>query len=234
MEYIIVIIISLISIFILKIGLNIRIKDIKKIKEIGYDKKLNEIANKFPENKEICVAILSKLNKNDVQIEENSESTASLYIALTNKIIIANIKDTFTRIQTIAHECLHSAQNRRILLFNFVFSNIYLLYFVIALFLILFNVGNSFIFIQIFVILTLIYATVRCYLENEAMSKAMYVAKEYMKDYQKENENIKDDDINTLVENFDTLNKVGIPLTNFYFISISLVKVIVLSLVALT
>lgn len=233
MEYIIVIIISIISIFVLKIGLNIRIKDIKKIKEIGYDKKLNEIANKFPENKEICEKILQKLNKNDVQIEENSESTASLYIALTNKIIIANIKDTFTRIQTIAHECLHSAQNRKILLFNFVFSNIYLLYFVIAIFLILFNVGNSFIFIQIFVILTLIYATVRCYLENEAMSKAMYVAKEYMKDYQKENENIKDDDIDTLVENFDTLNKVGIPLTNFYFISISLVKVIILSLLAL-
>ena len=233
MEYIIVIIISIISIFVLKIGLNIRIKDIKKIKEIGYDKKLNEIANKFPENKEICEKILQKLNKNDVQIEENSESTASLYIALTNKIIIANIKDTFTRIQTIAHECLHSAQNRKILLFNFVFSNMYLLYFVIAIFLILFNVGNSFIFIQIFVILTLIYATVRCYLENEAMSKAMYVAKEYMKDYQKENENIKDDDIDTLVENFDTLNKVGIPLTNFYFISISLVKVIILSLLAL-
>ena len=233
MEYIIVIIISIISIFVLKIGLNIRIKDIKKIKEIGYDKKLNEIAYKFPENKEICEKILQKLNKNDVQIEENSESTASLYIALTNKIIIANIKDTFTRIQTIAHECLHSAQNRKILLFNFVFSNIYLLYFVIAIFLILFNVGNGFIFIQIFVILTLIYATVRCYLENEAMSKAMYVAKEYMKDYQKENENIKDDDIDTLVENFDTLNKVGIPLTNFYFISISLVKVIILSLLAL-
>ena len=234
MEYIIVIIISIISIFILKIGLNIRIKDIKKIKEIGYDKKLNEIANKFPENKEICEKILQKLNKNDVQIEENSESTASLYIALTNKIIIANIKDTFTRIQTIAHECLHSVQDRRILLFNFVFSNIYLLYFVIALFLVLFNVGNSFVFIQIFVIMTLIYATVRCYLENEAMSKAMYVAKEYMKDYQKENENIEDDEIDTLVNNFDTLNKVGIPLTNFYFISISLIKVIILSLLALT
>ena len=234
MEYIIVIIISIISIFILKIGLNIRIKDIKKIKEIGYDKKLNEIANKFPENKEICEKILKKLNKNDVQIEENSESTASLYIALTNKIIIANIKDTFTRIQTIAHECLHSVQDRRILLFNFVFSNIYLLYFVIALFLVLFNVGNSFVFIQIFVIMTLIYATVRCYLENEAMSKAMYVAKEYMKDYQKENENIEDDEIDTLVNNFDTLNKVGIPLTNFYFISISLIKVIILSLLALT
>ena len=234
MEYIIVIIISIISIFVLKIGLNIRIKDIKKIKEIGYDKKLNEIANKFPENKEICEKILQKLNKNDVQIEENSESTASLYIALTNKIIIANIKDTFTRIQTIAHECLHSVQDRRILLFNFVFSNIYLLYFVIALFLVLFNVGNSFVFIQIFVIMTLIYATVRCYLENEAMSKAMYVAKEYMKDYQKENENIEDDEIDTLVNNFDTLNKVGIPLTNFYFISISLIKVIILSLLALT
>ena len=37
MEYIITIAIIIISIILLKIGLNIHIKDIKKIKEIGYD-----------------------------------------------------------------------------------------------------------------------------------------------------------------------------------------------------
>ena len=185
MEYIVIIIISIITIILLKIGLNVRLKDVKKIKEIGYDKKLKEVSDKFPENKEICEDILKKLKNENVQIEENKESKVSLYIAATNKIIIANIKDTFTRIQTIAHECLHSIQNRRILLFNFAFSNILLLYFIVALALILLNIGNSLIYILVFIFMSIIQYAVRSYLENEAMSKAIYVAKDYMEEYMK-------------------------------------------------
>lgn len=233
MEFIIVIIICVIAIILLKFGLNVSIKDIKKIKQIGYDKTLNAIAEKFPNNKEICIEILNKLNNKNVKIEENNESKTSLYIALSNKIIIANIKDTFTRIQTIAHECLHSVQNRRILMFNFVFSNIFLLWFIVALCLIIFNVGASIVYIQIFVILALIYCTVRCYLENEAMSRAMYVAKEYMCNQANRNKNITEEDIKILVENFEVLNKIGIPLTNFSIVSGNLLKIVVLCIFAL-
>ena len=225
MEYIIIMIISVIAIILLKVGLNIRIKDIKKVKKIGYDKYLNQIANKFPDNKEICKDILKKLN--------NKEVKTSLYIALTNKIIIANIKDTFSRIQTIAHECLHSVQNRKILIFNFIYSNIFLFYFIIAFFLILFDIGYSYIYIQIFTILSIIYCVVRGYLENEAMSKAIYVAKEYMEEYAKKDKNILKEDINILVENFDRLNKIGIPLINFSIVAGNIIKIIILSIIAL-
>lgn len=233
MEYIVIIITSIIAIIALKIGFNIHIKDIKKIKEIGYDKELNKIADKFPENKEICEKILEKLDNRNVTIEETQDSKTSLYIALTNKIIIANIKDTFTRIQTIAHECLHSVQNRKILLFNFIFSNIFMLYFIVAIFLILFNIGNAMVYIQIFTILAIIYCAVRMYLENEAMSKAMYVAKEYMQEFKAETNKVTDKEINTLVKQFDILNKMGIPLTNFYFVAINLGKIILLAILAL-
>ena len=233
MEYIIIMIISVIVIILLKVGLNIRIKDIKKVKKIGYDKYLNQIANKFPDNKEICKDILKKLNNKEVKIEENQESKTSLYIALTNKIIIANIKDTFSRIQTIAHECLHSVQNRKILIFNFIYSNIFLFYFIIAFFLILFDIGYSYIYIQIFTILSIIYCVVRGYLENEAMSKAIYVAKEYMEEYAKKDKNILKEDINILVENFDRLNKIGIPLINFFIVAGNIIKIIILSIIAL-
>ena len=122
MEYIVIIIIAIITVLLLKIGLNVRLRDLKKVKELGYDENLKKIADKFPENIEICREVLKKLNNETVAVEENKESKASLYIAVTNKIIIANIKDTFTRIQTIAHECLHSVQSRRILLFNLHFQ----------------------------------------------------------------------------------------------------------------
>ena len=233
MEYIVIIITSIIAIIALKIGFNIHIKDIKKIKEIGYDKELNKIGDKFPENKEICEKVLEKLENKNVIIEEMQESKTSLYIAISNKIIIANIKDTFTRIQTIAHECLHSIQNRKILLFNFIFSNIYMLCFIIAILLILFNVGNSMLYIQIFTILSIIYCTVRMYLENEAMSRAMYVSKEYMQEFKAETNKVTDKEINTLVKQFDILNKMGIPLTNFYFVAINLGKIILLAILAL-
>lgn len=229
----IIIIICLIAIVLLKIGLNITFKDIKRIKKIGYDKTLNNIAQKFPNNKVICEEILKKLNNKNVKIEEVEDSKTSLYIALTNKIIIANINDTFTRIQTITHECLHSIQNRKILLFNFIYSNFFLLYFIVSLFLIIFNIGESLTYIQIFIILSFIYCIVRCYLETDAMSKAIYVTKEYMQDCLKKNNNIEQEDINILVENFERLNKIGIPLTNFSIAVINIIKIIFLSTIAL-
>ena len=206
---------------------------LQKIKEIGYDKELNKIGNKFPTNIEICKNILEKLNNKDVKIEEDKDSKTSLYIAISNKIIIADIQDTFTRIQTIAHECLHSVQNRKILLFNFIFSNVFLLYFIVAIFLILFDIGNSMIFIQTFFVSGIIYCTIRMYLENEAMSKAIYVAKEYMKDYQQDSKNVTDEEIEILVNRFAELNKIGIPLTNFQLITVTTIKVIILAVLAL-
>ena len=233
MEYIIIIIVSIITIVVLKIGFNVSIKNIKKLKQIGYDKNLNNIAEKFPSNKEICKEILNKLNNNNVKIEENNDSKASLYIAITNKIIIADIQDTFTRIQTIAHECLHSVQNRKTLIFNFIYSNIFILYFLVALFLILFDIGKSSIYIQIFIFMSVIYSVVRCYLENEAMSRALYVAKDYMNQQAEKNERIKKEDIDLLVQNFENINKMGIPITNFSIIVGNILKIIILSLIAL-
>lgn len=232
MEWIIIVI-SLITIILLKIGLNVHFNDIKKIKSIGTDKKLKEIADKFPSNREICEEILKKLDNKDIKIEESPDTKSSFYIVMGNKIIIANIKDTFTRIQTIAHECLHSIQNRRILLFNFIFSNIYLLFFILSIILIVFNIGNNLVYIHIYVGLSIIYFAVRMYLENEAMSKAIYVAKDYMQDYKSLHEEISNKDIETLLKNFDEMNKIGIPLTNFYLAFGIMVKIIILAILAI-
>ena len=42
-------------------------KYINKLKELGYDKGLNEITNKLPENKEICKDILKMLQLHDYE-----------------------------------------------------------------------------------------------------------------------------------------------------------------------
>ena len=104
MEYIVIVIISIIFLGVLKFAWNIKLKELKKLKELGYSKELNKITNKLPENKVICKTILKKLHNETVEIKENADNKTSLYIVLNNSILIANIKDTFTRVQTIAHE----------------------------------------------------------------------------------------------------------------------------------
>ena len=137
MGFIVLGIISLILLLVLKILFGYSQKTFKKLAE---NKELDDLAKKYPDNIDICKDYLKKLNNEKVEIEQSEDGEASLYIAISNKIIIANIKKTFTRIQTIAHECLHSIQDRKLLLFNFIFSNIYLLYFIVVALLAIFKV----------------------------------------------------------------------------------------------
>ena len=226
MEYVIIVISCILAIFVLKFAFNIKQKDMKKIKEIGYDKNLNDITNNLPENAIVCREILSKLENKEVKIESNEDKSAKLtyYSVIGNRIIISNINDTFTRIQTIAHECIHSIQNKRTLLFNFIFSNIYLLYFFLICCLTVFKIISESVYqVIILLLLGIIYYAVRNYLENDAMTKAPYVAKEYIKDSGR----LSNEDIQIVMKNYDILNKIGIPLTNFNLLVSVFVKIII-------
>ena len=61
----------------------------------------------------------------------------------------------------------------------------------------------------------------------------MYVAKEYMEEYKKKDDKISDEDIKTLVDNYDRINRIGIPLTEFVLVSGTLIKIILLSVIAI-
>lgn len=232
MEYIIIIIASIFVIFVLKFAFEIKIKNMKRIKEIGYDKELNAITDKLPENKEVCQEILNKLENKNVIMEESEdkENKLTYYSVMTNHIIIANIKDTFTRIQTIAHECIHSVQNRKMLLFNFIFSNIYLIYsFAICILTIVKVIKQPLYQVIVLLLLGIIYYIVRSYLEIDAMTKAPYVAKEYM---QKSNK-LSDAEIKNVMQNYEALNKMGIPMTSFNLIVSVIVKVMIYCVIAM-
>jgi len=191
---------------------------------------LNKLAEKYPNNIEICKQILKKLKNENVKIEEDKNVETTLYIALTNKIFIADTKNSYTRIQTMAHECLHSVQDRKILMFNFIFSNIYMIYFMAIIILTIFKVAtNSLLCLNIFLLLSLTYYMVRIFLENDAMINAKYLAKEYM-----EEQNISTkEEIGQIVDGFTRLNNVGIKAVNYQLFLEILLKVIIFSIVAL-
>ena len=228
MKYIIIVVLMILSIFILKFGLNIKIRDIKNIKKLGYDDEINKILKDFPDNPTICKSILKMLDNKDVKIEEvqDEQSTTSLYMVMQNKILIGNVKDSFTRIQTIAHECIHSIQSKKLLKFNFIISNINALYFVIVCILALFNVTNREINNILLIVLTLIqfiFFVVRNFLEVDAMTRAEFLAKEYIDKTKLLNER----DANKIDSKYKEINKMGIKLYTFTLACQSMIKPII-------
>lgn len=227
MEFIVLLIIVIVVYLILRFIFDF---NVKKIKELGEDKELDKLTQKYPENVEICKWYLKKLKNENVKIEEDKNSNATLYLVMSNKIFIANLKESYTRIQTIAHECLHSIQSKKLLWFNFIFSNVYLVYFgVICILALLKILPMKMTFLSIFIVFSLVYYAVRTYLENDAMIKARFLAKEYMQEKAISTR----EEIDRIVDKYDELNDIGIRCTNFQFLSNILVKIIILAVIFL-
>lgn len=231
MELIVVLIILIV---VLIIGAIIFELNFKKLKEAGNNPKCDEIISKFPNNKKVCESILEKLDNNSVKIVENNDKTSSLYIAISNTIFIANITKTYTRIQTIAHECLHSVQNRKLLIFNFIYSNVYILYFAISLILTIFNVFKNYeLNIIILSVLSFLYYLVRAYLETDAMTRAEFLAKEYLYEYNEKNMVCTKEEVEEVVNEYKRINRIGIPATNFILFANCILKIIIYTIVAI-
>ena len=222
MGHVVIIAILIITVILVKIILKINLKEIKQIAE--NNKELDEIVKKYPSNIEICKSILKKLNNEKVRIQEDKEANNCLYIAVSDKILIANMRDSFTRIQTIAHECIHSIQNKKLLIFNFIFSNIYILYFLVISVLTFFNIiQNPVIQVYILTLFSFIYYKVRSFLETDAMTRAPYVAEEYMKD----SKILEENEIKKIMNSYKIINNLGIKIANFELFAKCIFKIII-------
>ena len=164
------------------------------------------------------------LKNENVKVIEEKESKASLYVVVNNSITIANIRNSYTRIQTIAHECIHSIQSKNMLWFNFIYTNIYILYFlIISLLTILKIVTIPYIFLAVLIIMGIIQYFIRSQLETEAMIKARYIAKDYLE----QNNICSNLDVRRIVNEYDRLNNIGIKLVNFDILARNFIKVII-------
>lgn len=227
MEFLVIAILALIIGLILRYFFDV---SIKQIKELAQKPDLDKIVEKYPNNQQVAQEILKMLNNEKVKIEENENAESSLYVAVSDKIFIGNIQKSYTRIQTIAHECLHSVQSRKLLLFHFIFSNFYLLYFVLIAFLgILKILPFEMTFLVSFVLIGMLFYAVRIYLENDAMIKAPFLAKEYM-----QGKGISSlEEIEKVMEGYDELNQIGIKAVNYKLFMGIMIKVFLLSIIFL-
>lgn len=226
MENVIYIILLSLTIILFKFVFKINFKKAKALQE---NKELEKITDKFPENIEVAKEMLDMLGNNGVKIEEAKDTGTSLYIAITNKISIADMKNNYARLQTIAHECLHSCQDRTMLLFNFIFSNINIIYFFVISMLTIFKViNNQMLQIAILMLFTLIQFSVRSFLEIDGMTRAKFLAKEYM-----EKKNLCTNNEKELVLNeYDKINKIGIPFVVDNLLTSGLIRVLIYTIIA--
>ena len=226
MEEIIYIVLLILAIILFKFIFKI---NLKKAKFLRQNKEAEKITDKFPENIEIAKEMLKMLENDGVKIEEAKDTETSLYIAITNKISIADMKNNYARIQTIAHECLHSCQDRTLLLFNFIFSNINMIYFLVITILTIFKViNNQILQIAILMLFTLIQFAVRSFLEIDAMTRAKFLAKEYMEKKKLCTEKEKE----MLLKEYDKVNKVGIPFVVDNLLTNGLIRVLIYTVIS--
>lgn len=80
-------------------------------------------------------------------------------------------------------------------------------------------------FVTIFLVLSMVYCLVRVFLENDAMIKAKYLAKEYME----EKKISSTEEIQKLVAGFDKINEKGIKCTNYAFFRQVMIKLVILA-----
>lgn len=227
MESIVVIALILFMIILFKIVFKI---DLKKVEPLKENKELQKLTDKFPENVQIAKEILKMLGNETVKIKEAKNTQTSLYIAATDTISIADMKENYARIQTIAHECMHSVQDRRLLLFNFIFSNINILYLLTIIVLTIIGViQNTALQIIILTMLAIIKFAVRGFLEIDAMTKSKYTAKEYI-----ESKNIlTKEEITKIIEKYDEINKLGIPFTVVHILTSSLLGILIYAIISI-
>lgn len=227
MENCICLVLCILTIILFKFIFKVNFKQAKALEE---NTKMKKISDKFPENIKIAEEMLEMLNNKDVKIEQAKDTKISLYIAITNKISIADLKDNYGRIQTIAHECIHSIQDRRLLIFNFIFSNFSILYFIVITILSICDViKNSMLQIFILCLLAFIQFAVRAFLEIDAMTKSKYLAKEYME----KKKMCTEQEIDDLIQEYDKINKMGIPFITDNLITNALIRICIYILVTI-
>lgn len=210
-------IISIVLLVAILIGLKIVLGvSIKKMNELSQKSPLDELTKRLPDSIQMGKEMLAMLKNDSVKIEKSTDekSDTSLYLVMGNKIIIANGNGSYAGVQTMAHECLHSVQNKKMLWFNFIYSNCYIIYTLSVIILTVLSViKNTTMQLYILTLLGFVFYAVRSYLETDAMTKARYLARDYLEKKQMHS----NEEIDSLIVAYDEINKARNTNSKLYF-----------------
>lgn len=156
--------------------------------EVIHDEEISPILKNIGDNEVIAKGILSNLNNPHTCVEKNKDEKikASFYNCSSDKIVIKDTKDLedLSRVVHIAHECVHSIQDKRLQKIHFFISNLQILYFLAIFIYFFYNKSTvlrfSLLLIQVFVFFSTFF--IKVVLESDATYRAVLVSLEYLTD----------------------------------------------------
>jgi hypothetical protein len=157
--------------------------------DITFDKDLSPEIARLDDNIVITKQILGILENDHTKVKQNKDENAkiSFYNHDTDTIIMKNnmndMKD-FTRVVHIAHECIHTTQDKKFLIINKLFSNIQILYFLFLIIYLFYNKDEKIGLILVTVQILLWFATffIKVVIESDASYRAANLANKYLED----------------------------------------------------
>lgn len=155
---------------------------IKYFEKMNKSKKISEISDKFSSNSIVCKQILELIKNNSTDVKIDKDIKNSYYVFLNDTIYIsAAAKNTngYQRICVMAHECIHSIQNKTMQMINFILSNIELLSFVLSVVCMLFRYNIN-IVLYAYLVVNIISIIPRLILEIDATIKSIDLSKKYI------------------------------------------------------
>lgn len=162
-------------------------KKVEKENEF-YDEVVSGVVEKIGDNEQIAKEILKFIGNTSTTVEKNEDEKikASFYNGNNDKITIKDTKDLkeCSRIVHIAHECIHSVQDKKIVKASFILSNIQILYF-LGIFIYFFYNKNSdtrfaLLLVQVFIFIMTFF--VKIVLESDASYRGPELAFSYLED----------------------------------------------------
>ena len=84
-------------------------------------------------------------------------------------------------------------------------------------------------FLNILFLFSFVYYMVRMYLENDAMIKARYLAKEYIEEKQISTK----EEIKKLIDGFDNINKIGIKSINYNMFLSVIIRILIFCIICI-
>ena len=156
-------------------------KSLKDTKKFASDELLNEQTENLLSNDEICKEIQEMVeSKCEIKLDDKAKSSA--YIFFLNKIILSNTEESrknYTRVMFIAHECVHSVQDKVTHIINFAIVNIKNIFDIVLLVLILLGKGNLEL-ISISLLISILSFYYRIILETDAVYRSVIISRKYL------------------------------------------------------
>lgn len=181
------------------------------------------------DNLSVCKEMLRLLKNNHTKVEYNKDEKSNLSYYNHSKDVIILKKDnkSSSRITQIAHECIHTIQDKTYLKANRFFSNFQIIYFIITL-ISMFHVEiNELLLISIQLIMLLGTLFVKVVIEGDASYRSVKLAEEYLK-----NKINKEEKEQYIKESAELVYKL-MPVYYFNFFSQGMIMIIINTIVAL-